>query len=393
MLGRSSRVLTILLSTAIAVTTLDGCTVNVNIVPTESGTEDTKTEDSQTETSDEQITRGMPEEEASTGEEVIEIPEEVIEEMLAVVENEEADGEKKGDPEMNREMEDIETDYTMDDVAGYWIYEDIDDIYLALYDSGQYEIYDKKTDEVTSDGSYEVKDNEILIEEDGKEPQVMQVISMVRLMDDEGDVLVRFNPDGGAIITEDKGSDKADAESRLYGIYPQDDVTYEDAGNGNTRMSSKSRQVSLTYPGKYRTGIIFDDTLYAYDGDVAYVTVRNLTGEFNNWKGSTEDFKRAVGDTFIPKDFTYFYGKRTDVANTKRNFLTYEQNEKCKTVMTSSCNMWNKKYDIQCCQTLMQCTFSDGAQQLVLLSLYYKWDNKKSYNHIANVRAGAVRNR
>ena len=396
-MSKRYRILPILLSTALAITTLDGCNVNVNII-----SEETEKNENEPEESDEQITRGIPEETSGSGdlsasdngeEEEIEIPAEVIEELFAGIEENDAGKEKKGDPEANREMDDIEVNYTMDDVAGYWIYENFNEIYLALYDSGQYETYDKESGEVISTGSYEVDDNEVVITEGDEEPQILEVVSMMTLMDDEGDLLTRFNPDGGpVIIAGDDEAKEEDADSRLYGIHPTDDVVTEDLGNGWACISSKSRQVKLTYPKQYRSGVVFDDTLYVYDGDGAYVTARNLTGEFNVWKGSNKSFKEAVADTFIPQDFTQFYGKRKDAANIKRNFLVEEQSANCKSIMTTSCNMWNKKYDIQCNQTLLLLTFSDGAQQLVLLSMYHRWDNKKSRNNVVNVRAGALKN-
>ncbi len=320
-------------------------------------------------------------------EEEIEIPSEDIEDMLAGIEAGSQDGEKKNDPEMDRAMDDVEVSYTMDDVAGYWKYEDYDEIYLALYDSGQFETYDMESDEVVSGGSYEVEDNEIVIVEDDKEPQIMQVISMVRLADDEGDILVRFNPDGGVIIAENGEEDEESAENRLYGIHTKDDVVTEDAGKGFKRIKSRSRQVSLSYPYRYYSGVCFDDTLYIYDGDVAYVTARNLTGEFTHWKGSVKSFKQCVGDTFIPKDFTYFYGKRTGIANVKREYST-KGNSVCRTY----CNMWNNKNDIQCNSNLFLQTLKDGSQQLVLLNLYYRWNDNNSYNHISRVSIGAVKN-
>ena len=325
-------------------------------------------------------------------EEEIDIPIEDIEEMLAGIETGSQDGEKKNDPEMDRAMDDEEVNYTMDDVAGYWKYEDYDEIYLALYDSGQFETYDMESDEVVSGGSYEVEDNEIVIVEDDQEPQTMQVISMVRLADDEGDILVRFNPDGGAIIAENDEEDEESAENRLYGIHTKDDVITEDAGKGFKRIKSRSRQVLLNYPYNFYSGVCFDDTLYCYDGDVGYATVRNLTGEFGHWKGSVSKFKQAVGDTFIPKDFTYFYGKRTGIANVQREYSTKRKSASCESVCRTFCNMWNNRHDIQVSSNLHLMTLKDGTQQLVLLNLYYRWNDSRSKERILRCTAGALKN-
>lgn len=291
-----------------------------------------------------------------------------------------------GADDMDRSVSDEEEiDYTIDDVAGYWKYEDYDSIYLAMYDSGQFETYDIKTNDVISAGSYTVEDNEITITEDDKDPQTISVISMVRLEDDEGDLLVRYSPEGVSTASSDEEGDG----TRLYGMGEEDDIVIEDAGKGFYKIKSQSRECFMKYPYQYYASTAPGSVLYVYDGDVSYATARNLTGEYNQWTGSLNSFKKTANDQFLIEDFNYFYGKYSGASNLQRNMKTRVQNKNVSTIAETTCKMYNGRFKIKCISDLLLIHYDDGVQKLILLNRFYRYGDKNSNNHLSRVSAGS----
>ncbi|WP_031547857.1 hypothetical protein [Oribacterium sp. FC2011] len=289
--------------------------------------------------------------------------------------------ENSEDPIVRAALDREERSYSVDDLAGNWKYEKEDSIYLALYDTGKYEIYDIKSGDVTSDGSFKVDGNTLELTEDGGDPQKITISSNVRLVDDEGDLLTPYIPESEK-STDASGDNKI---TRAYGRY-DDDLTFSyNDEDGRWMMKSASRGCNIKYPADFYADAI-DDFLYVYDGDEGYVTARDLTAAYYDYYGDDEDFVNDYSYLSLLDDFEYFYGEVTNVDNT-----TTKLNPTDKHFSECYANLMNDYYDIQCASTIFRSTFKDGTESLILINKFYRFGDKDEKERIKPVTAGGYR--
>ncbi len=293
--------------------------------------------------------------------------------------------EENNDDSFTRAAEDMEeTEYTADDVAGYWKYENLDNIYVAIYDTGIYEIYDMKSGDVKSDGTYTVDGEGIVMTETGKDDgEYLQIESMVRLIDDQGDALVPYAPEGSIGASDESGDGKV---SRATGSLDSiDDLVTDDIGKGFYKTKSVSRGCYIKYPFNYYCGAE-DDFLYVADGYGAYATARNITSRYNSYDGTAKQFMDSTADGTLIRDFKYFFGDKTGYAEMHRKYNTSNTH-----LCEENVNLWNGKYDIQAKSIIFLSKFDDGDQYIIEINYFWTYGDKNSYNRIKNVMAGAVR--
>lgn len=270
--------------------------------------------------------------------------------------------------------------YAVKDVAGNWKYDKYDNMYLALYDTGKYEIYDIKSGDVTADGSYKVDGNELEITEKGKDPQKMTIVSSVRILDDEGDLLTPYIPESE--LNQDAAGDNT---TRAYGRARNDlDYVYKDE-EGKWQMKSASRRCYIKYPAEYYADAT-DDFLYIYDGDQGYVTVRNITDEFEDYYGDNEDFVNDYSYNSLLDDFEYFFGEINNVDNITTKMYPTEKH-----FSETYANLMNYDYDIQCASTIFYSPFKDGTEELVMINTFYRFADKEEKEALRSVSGGAYR--
>ncbi len=270
--------------------------------------------------------------------------------------------------------------YTTDDVEGFWKYEKYDNMYLALYDTGKYEIYDIKSGDVTSDGSFKVDGNTLELTETGKDPQKITISSNVRLIDDEGDLLTPYIPE-----SELESSSSDGKTTRAYGN-SRDDLTFTYIdGDAKWQMKSASRGCFLKYPQDYYADCA-DDFLYVYDGDEGYVTARNVTAAYYDYYGDDEDFVNDYSYLSLLDDFEFFYGDITNVDN-----ITSKLNPTEKHFSETFANIMNDDHDIQCASTIFHSEFKDGTDTLILINKFYRFGDKEAKESVKPVTAGGYR--
>lgn len=277
-------------------------------------------------------------------------------------------------------MEGEKKSYTAKDVAGNWKYDKYDNMYLALYDTGKYEIYDIKSGEVTSDGTFKVDGNVLELTETGKDPQKMTISSNVCIIDDEGDLLKPYIPEGE--LTENTSDGKT---TRVYG-QSRDDLTftYHDEDN-KWQMKSASRGCYLKYPAEYYSDA-GEGFLWVYDGDEGYVTARNVTDEYYDYDGSDEDFVNEYSYVSLLDDFEFFYG---DVDNVDNMTLKLYPTEKH--FSETFVNLMNYDHDIQCASTIFHSEFKDGTDSLIMINKFYRFGDKDAKESVKPVTAGGYR--
>lgn len=270
--------------------------------------------------------------------------------------------------------------YTTDDIAGYWKYDKYDNMYLALYDTGKYEIYDIKSGDVTSDGSFTVDGNVLELTETGKDSQKITVSSMVRLIDDEGDILTPYTPESE--LTENSSDGKT---SRAYGQSRNDlTYTYHD-DDGKWQMKSASRGCYLKYPAEFYADAE-DGFLYVYDGDEGYVTARNVTDEYYDYTGSDDDFVNEYSYASLLDDFEFFYGDADYADNMTLKLYPTEKH-----FSETYVNLYNNDHDIQCASTIFHSEFKDGTDTLIMINKFYRFGDTESKETIKPVTAGGYR--
>lgn len=288
--------------------------------------------------------------------------------------------ENSDNPLVRALLDDEKQSYTLDDVAGYWKYVKYDNMYLALYDTGKYEIYDLKSGDVTSDGSFKIDGNILELTEDGKDPQKITVSSMVRLIDDEGDLLIPYTPDSE--LTENSADGKT---TRAY-TQSRDDLTYTyHDDDGKWQMKSASRGCFLKYPAELYADA-GDGFLYVYDGDEAYVTARNVTDEYYDYTGSDDDFVNEYSYASLLDDFEYFYGDADYADN-----MTLKLYPTDKHFSETYVNLYNNNHDIQCASTIFHSEFKDGTDTLIMINKFYRFGDNESKESIKPVTAGGYR--
>ncbi|MCR5419627.1 MAG: hypothetical protein K6E98_01310 [Lachnospiraceae bacterium] len=293
------------------------------------------------------------------------------------------EGEKETDEEYVTRASglDSETDYKASDIAGCWKYADYEDIYLAFYDSGRFEIHEIQSDDIVSEGEYTVDGTTIEAKEEGEESsQYLQIESKVRLKDDEGDIMVPYVPEN-----EIAASTGGDNVARAGGSGSGDDLQYKDAGKGLYELRSPSRHTYLKYPYQYYANAD-GDFLYVYDGTEGYVTGRNITLDYQNWSGDAKSFVDKYADHYLMQDFQYFYGKAESAADIKRVY-----NPKKDIVSRVTANLWNGRYDIQCSSVINFSRFKDGTIYLMMINKFYTYGSKDAFNRVSPVVCGGAR--
>ncbi|MCR5733244.1 MAG: hypothetical protein K6G22_01435 [Lachnospiraceae bacterium] len=287
-----------------------------------------------------------------------------------------AGGEKKSNSNIVRRDVTPEMSFTKDDVAGYWKYDAYDVVYLALYDTGSFEIYDLETDDLTSAGTYEIAGNQIEMTPVGQEDaDILFIDSLMRLKDDEGDILSPYRPVKSTQVASTDEVNRAGAD---------DDVIYEDLGDGNTKIRSSSKGVWMSYPSTY-VASAENDFLWMYDGDIGYVTARNISDEYYNYEGSDEDFIKQIATSYLEQDFAQIYG---DAEGGQDDTFAWGEGNYLGSV---GVNLWNSDYDISAKTTVFYSKFNDGTYEVVLINSFARYGDRDSIANVSKARIGGQR--
>ncbi len=296
---------------------------------------------------------------------------EIEEDIEAMAEN----TEKEPDKELSRGAELSDKSYTASDVEGYWKYDAYDNIYLALYDSGSYETYDLKTDDLLSEGTFELDGSQIeMTEKGGEDPEMLQIISLMRLQDDEGDTLSPYRP----VKSSSAGS------SDVTRDYENDDVEYFNLEDGNYKIRSRSRGVYIKYPTWFEADAS-NDFLWTSDGDMGYITARNITDDYYSYMGSDEDYIRDVAAYYLGEDFETIYGPADCSADEK---FKWGENGY---LGSFSVNFWNSWADIFAKTAVFFSPFDDGTYEVVLINTFYRYGDRDAAANMAMPRIGGQR--
>lgn len=166
---------------------------------------------------------------------------------------------------------------------------------------------------------------------------------------------------------------------------PQAEDPYiKDMGKGKYRICSRSREVYIDYPYNYYASAE-GDALFAYDGDGAYVLVRNITDEAMEYGGDMKAFCKAKADEQMRKDFTMLFGEQTGMDSVKHSGGD-GKNRVCQTMA----NIWNGSYDMQCqSRVSLSRNEKSGVSYLVLTTHFWKYNNKTSLDHANQFTAGS----
>ncbi|MCR4655302.1 MAG: hypothetical protein K5770_03620 [Lachnospiraceae bacterium] len=285
---------------------------------------------------------------------------------------------KQSDDELTRDFKPAETAVTAKDLAGYWKYDAYDEMYLAIYDSGSYETYDMKTDDLLTEGKYEINGSQLEMTEKGADSaEILTILGPLRLKDNEGDTLSPYIP---VKPTTANTSDSSEV-NRRYGEY---DAYYEEQSDGRYKLRSPSKGVYLVFPSWYNSGEA-DDYLWASDGDIACVTARNVTDEYYSFAGTDEEFLRKVGSHYLVQDFFDIYGENDGIADSK-----YTWGNDNGTVATITANMWNDWYDVNVCTKLFVSGFNDGTCEIMIINSFYGYGDNSSKENMKAMAAGAM---
>ena len=302
-------------------------------------------------------------------------------EEMTVISDEEPDTsnageEKKSEGPLSRDYKADEKAVTAKELAGYWKYDAYDEIYLAIYDSGSYETYDLKSDDLLTEGKFEVNGAQLELTEKGKDtPEILTILGSKRLKDNEGDTLSPYVP------VKQTAADAADSSdvTRRYGSY---DGYYEDIGGGMYSLKSPSKGVYIKFPSWCESGE-GDDYVWASDGNMAYVTGRNVTDEYYAYPGTDDQFLKDVGAYYLEADFNEYFGASEGCADVKFNWGT-EGNIVC----TLSANLWNDWSDAWCTAKLFVSNFDDGTYEIMLANSFYGYGDNASRENAKQIRVG-----
>ncbi len=301
------------------------------------------------------------------------------EEFTPTVEEDDIDAmaaktEKEASNETVRGAQTSESTFTASDVAGYWKYDAYDNMYLALYDTGSYETYDLKTEDLLSAGTFEVTGSLIEMTEEGNDPETLEIISLLRLQDDEGDTLSPYRPV--------KPTSNDPSEVNRAGIHS--DVVYEDMGDGNYKIRSQEKGVYIKYPSWFIADE-YNDFLWASDGGTGYITGRNITDDYYSFSGSDEDYIRDVAAYYLGRDFEEIYGPSESSDNE-----TFKWGENGY-LGSFSVNFWNSGADIFAKSTVFFSPFDDGTYEVILINVFYGYGDRNAANNMAMPRVGGQR--
>ncbi len=290
-----------------------------------------------------------------------------------------SDGKKKeSDSELAGDFKGEEKAVTAADLAGYWKYDAYDEMYLAIYDSGSYETYDMKTDDLLTEGKFEINGSQLeMTEQGGGSPETLIILGTMRLKDNEGDTLSPYIP---VKPTTANASDSSEV-NRRYGEY---DGYYQEQQDGSYKFKSPSKGVYIKLPSWYNSGE-GDDYLWASDGDMACLTARNVTDEYYAFAGTDEQFIREVGSHYLVQDFFEFYGENDGINDAK-----FKWANDTGTVATISANMWNDWCDISVCTKLFVSGFEDGTCEIMIINSFYGYGDSYSRDNMKAMSAGAM---
>ncbi|MCR5733245.1 MAG: hypothetical protein K6G22_01440 [Lachnospiraceae bacterium] len=287
--------------------------------------------------------------------------------------------EKTPDAEISRGMEITKKDVTAADIAGYWKYDAYDEMYLVLYDKGTYETYDLKTDDLLSEGTFELKGSELAMTEKGaKEAEKLEVLGSMRIMDSDGDTLSPYVP------VKQTAADVSDSSNvtRKYGSY---DGFYEDQGDGTYKFKSRSKGVFIRFPSWFSAGE-GADYVYATDDNTVFVTGRNVTDEYYSYPGSDEQFVKDIGAQYLVEDFANFFGYYENCADTK-----FSYGDTANTMGVFSANLWNSYCDEYCATKLFVSPFNDGTSEIMLINSFYGYGDSYARSNMMETRVGGYR--
>ena len=165
----------------------------------------------------------------------------------------------------------------------------------------------------------------------------------------------------------------------------EEDPRVESIGKGKSRIYSKSRRLSMTYPSNYRASAD-GDALYVYDGDAAYLIARNITDEVMNCQGDMKEYCKKKAEDEMKRNVQILYGKWTDMDNVKREGAD-GKNRVCKI----RANIWNGKADVNVVTTVSTHTFKDGSMDITVRTGIHRFNDKTSGQHVDNCSVGAYR--
>ncbi|MCR4741131.1 MAG: hypothetical protein K5886_12840 [Lachnospiraceae bacterium] len=309
----------------------------------------------------------------NTGEESDEVEAEVFEDAA-----EDPEAEKKPGGELVRGYDPAENTVEVKDLVGYWKYDAYDEMYLAIYDSGSYETYDMKTDDLQTEGKYELNGTQLeLKEKGGDDTEILTVLGTKRLMDSEGDTLSPYVP---VKPTAADASDSSDV-TRRYGSY---DGYYEEQSDGSYKLKSPSKGVYVKFPSWYDSGE-GDDYVWASDGNNALITGRNVTDEYYSYPGTDEEFIREIGSLYLATDFYEFFGSYDGVGD-----ATFRWGSDSTTVGTLSANIWNDWNDLSCCTKLFVSNFKDGSCEIMIINSFYNYGDNYSKENMKAMTVGGL---
>ena len=163
----------------------------------------------------------------------------------------------------------------------------------------------------------------------------------------------------------------------------EEDPKIEDIGKGKYRIRSRSRRVSMTYPSNYQAGSD-GDCLFVYDGDMAYLIVRNITDEVMNYQGDVKEYCKKKAEEEMKRNFKILYGNSTGIDGIKREGSD-GKNQVCKV----SANIWNGKADVKVVTTVSVFDeYKDGSVEVTVRTGISRYNDKTSGNHVDNCSAG-----
>ncbi len=288
-------------------------------------------------------------------------------------------GKEKKPEELVRGAASEKKAFTADDVAGYWKYDAYDEMYIAIYDSGSYETYDMKTDDLLTEGKFEINGDQLEMTEKGETtPQILTILGLQRLKDDEGDTLSPYIP------VKQTSADAADSSevTRRYGYY---DGYYKDLGDGTYQLKSPSKGVYIKFPSWCNSGE-GDDYVWASDGNMAYATGRNVTDEYYSYPGTDEDFIKDIGAYYLEADFNDYFGPTDGAADVTFRWGDGGTNISC---MLSE-NLWNDWSDVWCTAKLFVSGFDDGTYEVMIINTFYGYGDSYSKDIARQMKVGAL---
>ena len=128
-----------------------------------------------------------------------------------------------------------------------------------------------------------------------------------------------------------------------------------------------------------------NDFLWTSDGDMGYITARNITDDYYSYMGSDEDYIRDVAAYYLGEDFETIYGPADCSADEK---FKWGENGY---LGSFSVNFWNSWADIFAKTAVFFSPFDDGTYEVVLINTFYRYGDRDAAANMAMPRIGGQR--